>query len=158
MQRRQPEAQTNLAEKIGLASRYYIKNNMVCLLFAICLYYEFFSSFFFLVKLQASDQLITEDAKTELVKESQVHLLDLNPMETAAQIMVCLLFCWLFRGRSHMTSLLFSGFLKFFLHSAFFGAALRSKKKKFKKRFIWGKECGFLKLHFFCILLYCATE
>ena len=43
------------------------------------------------MKLQASDQLITDDAKTELVKESQVHLLDLNPMETAAQIMVCLL-------------------------------------------------------------------
>ena len=40
------------------------------------------------MKLQASDQLITDDAKTELVKESQVHLLDLNPMETAAQIMV----------------------------------------------------------------------
>ena len=38
--------------------------------------------------MQASDQLITDDAKTELVKESQVHLLDLNPMETAAQIMV----------------------------------------------------------------------
>merc|ERR1711899_136200 len=46
MQRRQPEAQTNLAEKIGLASRYYIKNNMVCLLFFLFVYiitiYELF--------------------------------------------------------------------------------------------------------------------
>ena len=46
----------------------------------------------YFVKFQASDQLITDDAKTELVKESQVHLLDLNPMETAAQIMVCFIF------------------------------------------------------------------
>ena len=37
MQRRQPEAQTNLAEKIGLASRYYIKNNMVCIVFVYIL-------------------------------------------------------------------------------------------------------------------------
>ena len=42
--------------------------------------------------MQASDQLITDDAKTELVKESQVHLLDLNAMETAAQIMVLYMF------------------------------------------------------------------
>ena len=91
MQRRQPEAQTNLAEKIGLASRYYIKNNMVCILFVYILsiiIYFYLNIFVFFVKLQASDQLITDDAKTELVKESQVHLLDLNPMETAAQIMV----------------------------------------------------------------------
>ena len=91
MQRRQPEAQTNLAEKIGLASRYYIKNNMVCIVFVYILsiiIYFYLNIFVFFVKLQASDQLITDDAKTELVKESQVHLLDLNPMETAAQIMV----------------------------------------------------------------------
>ena len=42
MQRRQPEAQTNLAEKIGLASRYYIKNNMVCLLFVYIKHYNIF--------------------------------------------------------------------------------------------------------------------
>lgn len=64
MQKRQPEGQTNLAERIGLSSRYYIKNIM------------------------SSDQLITPEAKNELNKESIVHLLDLNPMETAAQIMV----------------------------------------------------------------------
>ena len=36
----------------------------------------------------SSDQLITDDAKGELTKESIVHLLDLNPMETAVQLMV----------------------------------------------------------------------
>ena len=36
----------------------------------------------------SSDQLITDDAKAELTKESIVHLLDLNPMETAVQLMV----------------------------------------------------------------------
>ena len=64
MQKRQFDDQTALAERIGLSSRYYIKNIM------------------------SSDQLITDDAKAELAKESIVHLLDLNPMETAAQIMV----------------------------------------------------------------------
>ena len=63
-QRRQPDDITNLAERIGLGSRYYIKN------------------------ITSSDQLVPDDSKTEMVKESIVHLLDLNPMETAAQIMV----------------------------------------------------------------------
>ena len=64
MTRRQPNDQTNLAERIGLSSRYYIKNNM------------------------STEQLITDDAQSELAKESTVHLLDLNPMETSAQLMV----------------------------------------------------------------------
>ena len=45
-------------------SRYYIKNVM------------------------SSDQLIPEDSISELVKESQVHLLQLHAMETATQLMV----------------------------------------------------------------------
>ncbi len=63
-QKRLSEHQTNLAERIGLASRYYIKN------------------------VNSSEQLIPEDAKTELVKESVVNLLQLNPIETATQLMV----------------------------------------------------------------------
>ena len=47
-----------------LFSRYYIKNVM------------------------SSDQLIPEDSISELVKESQVHLLQLHAMETATQLMV----------------------------------------------------------------------
>jgi Rap guanine nucleotide exchange factor 2 len=64
MQKRQPDDQTNLAERIGLSSRYYIKNIM------------------------SSDQLIPEDAKAELAKDSIVHLLQLYPMEAATQLMV----------------------------------------------------------------------
>ena len=55
---------TNLAERIGLASRYYIKNVM------------------------SSDQLIPEDVATELAKESKVDLIQLNPLEVAIQLMV----------------------------------------------------------------------
>ena len=36
----------------------------------------------------SSDQLIPEDSISELVKESQVHLLQLHAMETATQLMV----------------------------------------------------------------------
>ncbi len=63
-QKRLPNDQTNLAERIGLASRYYIKNIL------------------------SSDQLIPDDAKAELTKESVVSLLQLNAIELAVQIMV----------------------------------------------------------------------
>jgi len=63
-QKRQPDDQTNLAERIGISSRYYIKNRM------------------------SSDQLITDDVEKELSNESVIHLLDLNPMEAAMQLMV----------------------------------------------------------------------
>ena len=36
----------------------------------------------------STEQLITDDSQAELAKESTVHLLDLNPMETSAQLMV----------------------------------------------------------------------
>ena len=49
---------------VNLLDRYYIKNVM------------------------SSDQLIPEDSIAELVKESQVHLLQLHAMETATQLMV----------------------------------------------------------------------
>merc|ERR1719295_2209760 len=55
---------TNLAERIGLASRYYIKNVM------------------------SSEQLIPEDVAAELAKESKVDLIQLNPLEVAIQLMV----------------------------------------------------------------------
>jgi Rap guanine nucleotide exchange factor 2 len=61
-QKRLPNDQTNLAERIGLASRYYIKNVM------------------------SSEQLIADES--ELAKESQVNLLQLNAVEIAMQIMV----------------------------------------------------------------------
>ena len=63
-QKLQPPDQTNLAERIGIASRYYIKNRM------------------------SSDQLITEDVEAQLSNERQIHLLNLNPMEAAMQLMV----------------------------------------------------------------------
>ncbi|TRY80967.1 hypothetical protein TCAL_12515 [Tigriopus californicus] len=63
-QKRLPDEQTNLAERIGLASRYYIKNIL------------------------SSEQLIPEDAKAELNKEAQVNLLQLNAIEAAMQLMV----------------------------------------------------------------------
>ena len=64
VQKRLPDDQTNLAERIGLSSRYYIKNVM------------------------SSDQLIPEDAKGDLTRESMVNLLQLHPMEIATQLMV----------------------------------------------------------------------
>jgi Rap guanine nucleotide exchange factor 2 len=36
----------------------------------------------------SSDQLMPEDSISDLVKESQVHLLQLHAMETATQLMV----------------------------------------------------------------------
>ena len=64
MTQRQPDGQTNLAERIGLSSRYYIKNNM------------------------ATEACLPDDAQAELSKESTVHLLDLNPNAVAAQLLV----------------------------------------------------------------------
>ena len=64
MTQRQPDGQTNLAERIGLSSRYYIKNNM------------------------ATETCLPDDAQAELSKESTVHLLDLNPNAVAAQLLV----------------------------------------------------------------------
>ena len=63
-QKRLPNDQTNLAGRIGLASRYYIKNVL------------------------SSDQLIPDEAKNELTKESNVNLLQLNAIEAAMQLMV----------------------------------------------------------------------
>ena len=63
-QKRLPDTQTNLAERIGLASRYYIKNIM------------------------SSEQLIPEDVSNELAKESSVNILQLNALEVAIQLMV----------------------------------------------------------------------
>ncbi len=63
-QKRLPNDQCNLAERIGLGSRYYIKNIL------------------------SSDQLIPEDGKSELTKESSVSLLQLNAVEVAVQLMV----------------------------------------------------------------------
>ena len=60
----QPDDLINSAERIGISSRYYIKNRM------------------------SSDQLITDDVESELSKESIIHLLDLSPMEAAMQLMV----------------------------------------------------------------------
>ena len=55
---------TNLAERIGLASRYYIKNK------------------------NSSESLLPDDAVNELVKEATVTLLQLNPVEVSTQLMV----------------------------------------------------------------------
>ena len=63
-QKRLPDTQTNLAERIGLSSRYYIKNIM------------------------SSDQLIPEDVSADLARESTVNLLQLNALEVAIQLMV----------------------------------------------------------------------
>ena len=63
-QRRLPDALQNLAERIGLASRYYIKN------------------------VTSSESLLPDDAVSDLVKESVVNLLQLNPVEVSTQLMV----------------------------------------------------------------------
>ena len=63
-QRRLPDALQNLAERIGLASRYYIKN------------------------VQSSEALLPDDSAADLVKESAVTLLQLNPVEVSTQLMV----------------------------------------------------------------------
>lgn len=61
-QKRLPEQMTNLHEKLGLNSRYYLKDN-------IC-----------------TDTLVPEEMMGELIKESQINLLQLNTMELASQL------------------------------------------------------------------------
>ncbi|XP_059092785.1 rap guanine nucleotide exchange factor 2-like isoform X1 [Tigriopus californicus] len=63
-QRRLPEALQNLAERIGLASRYYIKN------------------------IHSSESLLPDEVVADLVKEVHVTLLQLNPVEVSTQLMV----------------------------------------------------------------------
>ncbi|CAB4069754.1 RAPGEF2 [Lepeophtheirus salmonis] len=63
-QRRLPDALQNLAERMGLASRYYIKS------------------------VGCSETLLPDDAAAELQKDSSVSLLHLNSVEVATQLMV----------------------------------------------------------------------
>ena len=59
-----PDALQNLAERIGLASRYYIKSK------------------------NSSESLLPDDNVNDLVKDSVVSLLHLNPVEVSTQLMV----------------------------------------------------------------------
>ncbi len=63
-QRRLPDALQNLAERIGLASRYYIKS------------------------VHSSEPLLPDEQAADVSKESQVCLLQLNPVELSTQLMV----------------------------------------------------------------------
>ena len=63
-QRTLPDQLKNLAERIGLASRYYIKN------------------------IHDSEALLPDDCTQELFKESNVAMLQLNPVEVSTQLMV----------------------------------------------------------------------
>ena len=63
-QRRLADATVNLAQRIGLASRYYIKNVAV------------------------SQQLVPEEIAGQLLGEASVNLLQLTPEEIATQLMV----------------------------------------------------------------------
>jgi len=63
-QRRLADATVNLAQRIGLASRYYIKN------------------------VAASQQLVPEEISGQLLAEASVNLLQLTPEEIATQLMV----------------------------------------------------------------------
>ncbi|MCP3666027.1 MAG: hypothetical protein GY696_26610, partial [Gammaproteobacteria bacterium] len=63
-QRTLPDALKNLAERIGLASRYYIKN------------------------IQDSEALLPDEYTQDLQKESLVTMLQLNPVEVSTQLMV----------------------------------------------------------------------
>jgi len=63
-QRRLADATVNLAQRIGLASRYYIKN------------------------ISISQQLVPEEISGELLREAHVSLLQLTAAETATQLMV----------------------------------------------------------------------
>jgi Rap guanine nucleotide exchange factor 2 len=63
-QRRLPDTLQNLAERIGLASRYYVKN------------------------VQSSESLLPDEAIADLTKEALVNMLQLNPVEVATQLMV----------------------------------------------------------------------
>ena len=63
-QRTLPDQLKNLAERIGLASRYYIKN------------------------IHDSESLLPDDNVNDLQKEAHVTLLQLNPVEVSTQLMV----------------------------------------------------------------------
>lgn len=63
-QRRLPEQLQNLAERIGLAARYYLKTNGI------------------------TETLVPDDMAPELVRESAVHFLQLNANEVAIQLTV----------------------------------------------------------------------
>ncbi|XP_033323522.2 rap guanine nucleotide exchange factor 2 isoform X12 [Megalopta genalis] len=61
-QRRLPDQMQNLAERIGLSSRYYLKTNGI------------------------SETLVADEQAPELIRESQVHFLQLNAVEVAIQL------------------------------------------------------------------------
>ncbi|XP_065171530.1 rap guanine nucleotide exchange factor 6-like isoform X3 [Atheta coriaria] len=61
-QRRLPDQLQNLAERIGLSSRYYLKTNGI------------------------SETLVSDDMAPELIRESAVHFLQLNAVEVAIQL------------------------------------------------------------------------
>ncbi|XP_076369185.1 rap guanine nucleotide exchange factor 2-like isoform X2 [Tachypleus tridentatus] len=61
-QRRLPDQMNNLAENIGLSSRYYLKNK------------------------SSTEALVPDDLAGELLRESQVHFLHLNSVEVATQL------------------------------------------------------------------------
>ncbi|XP_075217382.1 PDZ domain-containing guanine nucleotide exchange factor isoform X2 [Lycorma delicatula] len=61
-QRRLPDQLQNLAERIGLSSRYYLKTN------------------------GSTETLVGDELASELVRESQVHFLQLNAVEVAVQL------------------------------------------------------------------------
>lgn len=61
-QRRLPDQLQNLAERIGLSSRYYLKTNGV------------------------TETLVPDELAPELVRESAVHFLQLNAVEVAIQL------------------------------------------------------------------------
>ena len=61
-QRRLPDQLQNLSERIGLSSRYYLKNNSV------------------------SQPLVPDELAPEIAKESSVSLLQLHAVEVAAQL------------------------------------------------------------------------
>uniref|UniRef100_A0A1B6CBW2 Rap guanine nucleotide exchange factor 2 n=2 Tax=Clastoptera arizonana TaxID=38151 RepID=A0A1B6CBW2_9HEMI len=61
-QKRLPDQLQNLAERIGLSSRYYLKTNGI------------------------TETLVGDDLATELIRESQVHFLQLNAVEVAVQL------------------------------------------------------------------------
>jgi Rap guanine nucleotide exchange factor 2 len=63
-QRTLPDPLQNLSERIGLASRYYIKSK------------------------NSSESLLPDDNVNDLIKESFVNLLQLNPVEVSTQLMV----------------------------------------------------------------------
>lgn len=61
-QRRLPDQLQNLAERIGLSSRYYLKTNGI------------------------TETLVPDELAPELVRESAVHFLQLNAVEVAIQL------------------------------------------------------------------------